>query len=197
MRLFKTLFGKSNKLKSDESDILSLVLRVTNQDSNGDRDINLSGAATLLLDINKHPFFTDINSSLKELEKELLIPTVGPPLRGFKSDMYNSCWIIFENTNNQKMVAEINSASSHIANLGLGNNMTAAIFKGTISKGTTRNQSFYWICNYRTSKFYPLAPLGNEMRDNELEMEIGNLLASMGIPLEPHENWYSLSDIPI
>ena len=148
MRLFKTLFGKSNKLKSDESDILSLVLRVTNQDSNGDRDINLSGAATLLLDINKHPFFTDINSSLKELEKELLIPTVGTPLRGFKSDMYNSCWIIFENTNNQKMVAEINSASSHIANLGLGNNMTAAIFKGTISKGTTRNQSFYWICSH-------------------------------------------------
>ena len=197
MRLFKTLFGKSNKFKSDESDILSLVLRVTNQDSNGDRDINLSGAATLLLNINEHPFFTDINSSLKELEKELLIPTVGTPLRGFKSDMYNSCWIIFENTNNQKMVAEINSASSHIANLGLGNNMTAAIFKGTISKGTTRNQSFYWICNYRTSKFYPLALLGNEMRDNELEMEIGNLLASMRIPLEPHENWYSLSDIPI
>ena len=109
MRLFKTLFGKSNKFKSDESDILSLVLRVTNQDSNGDRDINLSGAATLLLNINEHPFFTDINSSLKELEKELLIPTVGTPLRGFKSDMYNSCWIIFENTNNQEMVAEINT----------------------------------------------------------------------------------------
>ena len=192
MRLFKTLFGKSNKLKSDESDILSLVLRVTNQDSNGDRDINLSGAATLLLNINEHTFFTDINSSLKELEKELLIPTVGTPLRGFKSDMYNSFWIVFENSNNQKMVDDINSVSAHIANLGLGNNMTAAIFKGTI-----KNQSFYWICNYRTSKFYPLVPLGKEMRDNKLEMEIGNLLASMGIPLEPHENWYSLSDIPI
>ena len=192
MRLFKTLFGKSNKLKSDESDILSLVLRVTNQDSNGDRDINLSGAATLLLNINEHTFFTDINSSLKELEKELLIPTVGTPLRGFKSDMYNSFWIVFENSNNQKMVDDINSVSAHIANLGLGNNMTAAIFKGTI-----KNQLFYWICNYRTSKFYPLAPLGKEMRDNKLEMEIGNLLASMGIPLEPHENWYSLSDIPI
>ena len=192
MRLFKTLFGKSNKFKSDESDILSLVLRVTNQDSNGDRDINLSGAATLLLNINEHTFFTDINSSLKELEEELLIPTVGTPLRGFKSDMYNSFWIVFENSNNQKMVDDINSVSAHIANLGLGNNMTAAIFKGTI-----KNQLFYWICNYRTSKFYPLAPLGKEMRDNKLEIEIGNLLASMGIPLEPHENWYSLSDIPI
>jgi hypothetical protein len=192
VRLFKTLFGKSNKLKSDESDILSLVLRVTNQDSNGDRDINLSGAATLLLNINEHTFFTDINSSLKELEKELLIPTVGTPLQGLKSDMYNSFWIVFENSNNQKMVDDINSVSAHIANLGLGNNMTAAIFKGTI-----KNQSFYWICNYRTSKFYPLAPLGKEMRDNKLEMEIGTLLASMGIPLEPHENWYSLSDIPI
>ena len=137
MRLFKTLFGKSNKLKSDESDILSLVLRVTNQDSNGDRDINLSGAATLLLNINEHTFFTDINSSLKELEEELLIPTVGTPLRGFKSDMYNSFWIVFENSNNQKMVDDINSVSAHIANLGLGNNMTAAIFKGTI-----KNQLF-------------------------------------------------------
>ncbi len=90
------------------------------------------------------------------------------------------------------MVDDINSVSSHIANLGLGNNMTAAILKGTI-----KNQSFYWICNYRTSKFYPLAPLENDIRDNELEMKIGSLLASMGIPLEPHENWYSLSDIPI
>ena len=72
MRLFKTLFGKSNKLKSDESDILSLVLRVTNQDSNGDRDINLSGAATLLLNINEHTFFTDINS--REAQSSRVVP---------------------------------------------------------------------------------------------------------------------------
>jgi hypothetical protein len=192
VRLFRTLFKKSNRLGSDESDILSAILRITNQPAGGETDINLSGAATLLLNTNEHPFFTDINSSLKELEKELFISTIRTPLRGLKSDMYNSCWIIFENSNNQKMVDDINSVSSHIANLGLGNNMTAAIFKGTI-----RDQSFYWICNYRTSKFYPLAPLENSIRDNELEMKVGSLLASMGIPLEPHENWYSLSDIPI
>ncbi len=192
MRLFRTLFKNSNRLGSDESDILSTILRVTNQSTGGEKDINLSGAATLLLNTNEHPFFTDINTSLKELDKELFVSTIRTPLRGLKSDMYNSCWIIFENYNNQKMVDDINSVSSHIANLGLGNNMTAAILKGTI-----KNQSFYWICNYRTSKFYPLAPLENDIRDNELEMKIGSLLASMGIPLEPHENWYSLSDIPI
>ena len=192
MRLFKTLFKKSNSLQSDESDILSAILRITNQDANAKRDINLLGTATLLLNTTEDPFFTDINSSLKELGKELFMSTLSTPLRGLKSDIYKSCWIIFENTNNQKMVADINSVSSYIANLGLGNNMTAAIFKATI-----KNQLFYWICNYRTSKFYPLAPLANDMRDNELEMEIGNLLVSVGIPLEPHENWYSLSDIPI
>jgi len=192
VRLFRTLFKNSNRLGSDESDILSTILRVTNQSTGGEKDINLSGAATLLLNTNEHPFFTDINTSLKELDKELFVSTIRTPLRGLKSDMYNSCWIIFENYNNQKMVDDINSVSSHIANLGLGNNMTAAILKGTI-----KNQSFYWICNYRTSKFYPLAPLENDIRDNELEMKIGSLLASMGIPLEPHENWYSLSDIPI
>ena len=192
MRLFRTLFKNSNRLGSDESDIFSAILRVTNQSTGGEKDINLSGAATLLLNTNEHPFFTDINTSLKELDKELFMSTIRTPLRGLKSDMYNSCWIIFENYNNQKMVDDINSVSSHIANLGLGNNMTAAIFKGTI-----KNQTFYWICNYRTSKFYPLAPLENDIRDNELEMKIGSLLASMGIPLEPHENWYSLSDIPI
>jgi hypothetical protein len=192
VRLFKTLFKNSNRFGSDESDILSAILRVTNQSAVGEKDINLSGAATLLLNTNEHPFFTDINTSLKELDKELFMSTIRTPLRGLKSDMYNSCWIIFENYNNQKMVDDINSVSSHIANLGLGNNMTAAIFKGTI-----KNQSFYWICNYRTSKFYPLSPLENDIRDNELEMKIGSLLASMGIPLEPHENWYSLSDIPI
>ncbi|PZC43944.1 MAG: hypothetical protein DK303_000150, partial [Chloroflexi bacterium] len=173
MRLFRTLFKNSNRLGSDESDILSTILRVTNQSTGGEKDINLSGAATLLLNTNEHPFFTDINTSLKELDKELFVSTIRTPLRGLKSDMYNSCWIIFENYNNQKMVDDINSVSSHIANLGLGNNMTAAILKGTI-----KNQSFYWICNYRTSKFYPLAPLENDIRDNELEMKIGSLLAS-------------------
>ena len=192
MRLFRTLFKKPNSPEPNESDILSTVLRITNGNTNGERDINLSGAATLLLNTNDHPFFTDINSSLKELDKEFFMSKIGTPLRGLKSDTYNSYWIIFENTNNQKMVDDINAISSHIANLGLGENMTAAVFKGTI-----RNQSFYCICNYRTSKFYPLAPLEHDMRDNELEMEIGDRLASIGIPLEPHENWYSLSGVPI
>ena len=192
MRLFRTLFKNPDSPESNESDILSTVLRITNRDTNGKKDINLSGEATLLLNANDHPFFTDIKSSLKELDKELFMSTMRTPLQGLKSETYNSCWIIFESTNNQKMVDDINAISSHIANLGLGENMTAAVFKGTI-----RNQSFYCICNYRTSKFYPLVPLGYDMRDNELEMEIGDRLASIGIPLEPHENWYSLSDVPI
>ena len=73
MRLFKTLFKKSNSLQSDESDILSAILRITNQDANAKRDINLLGTATLLLNTTEHPFFTDINSSLKELDKELFM----------------------------------------------------------------------------------------------------------------------------
>ena len=102
MRLFKTLFKNSNRFGSDESDILSAILRVTNQSAVGEKDINLSGAATLLLNTNEHPFFTDINTSLKELDKELFMSTLSTSLRGLKSDIYKSCWIIFENTNNQK-----------------------------------------------------------------------------------------------
>lgn len=190
MGILKSIFGKPNNHKSDESDILSAILRLEIIDSSTSTEqISLVEKSALLLNTNESTFFENIDSSLKNIpvEQQPITSTV----KSVKSDDYNSCWIVFENPTIQKMITDINSVSSYIASLGLGNNMTAAIFK-TLFK----NKSSYGVCNYRTARFYPLVPTDDGKRDNNMEMEIGDILSSKGIPLEPYSNWYSLSDIP-
>jgi hypothetical protein len=190
MGLLKSLFGRQSKSRTSESSILSTILRIENQNSlDSGKTVILEECAALLLNTTDHPFFEDIDSSLENSAKNLV--SLKSKLSGSKSEAFNSCWILFENTFKDKMVNDINSFSTHMADLGLADNMTAAIFKSVIG-----DQITYWICNYRTSKFYPMVPIDNGGRDNDLELEFGEMSASLGIPTEPHENWYSLSDIP-
>ena len=190
MGLLKSIFGKRNKPKSDESDILSTILRVENLTfPKSTEKITFSVKSALLLNTSDDPFFENIDASLKNIHPKQ--QPITSKIISMKSGEYDSSWIVFENPIMQKMINDVNSVSSHIANLGLGSTMTAAIFKGM-----AKNEPSYWVCNYRSAKFYPLVPTDNNQRDNNLEMEIGDLLTSKGIPVEPHANWYSLSDIP-
>jgi len=188
--ILNSIFGNRNKFKSDESDILSTILNVENLAfPKSTEKITFSAKSALLLNTNDDPFFENIDASLEIIHPEQQ-PITSKTI-SIESGEYGSSWIVFENPVIQRMINDINSVSSHIANLGLGSTMTAAIFKGV-----AKNKPSYWVCNYRTAKFYPLVPTGNNQRDNNLEMEIGGLLSSKGIPVEPHANWYSLSDIP-
>ena len=190
MGLLKSIFGKRNNPKSDESDILSAIVKVENFDSrDGTEEIAISAKSALLLNKNDAPFFENVGASLKSIFPEQ--QPITSELTNIESKEYNSCWIVFENPVTQKMITDINSISSYIANLGLGSSMTAAIFKGAVN-----NKPAYWVCNYRTAKFYPLVPDDNNKRDNDMEITIGKILTSKGIPVEPYANWYSLSDIP-
>ena len=190
MGLLKNIFGRKSKAQSDESDILSAILRVEDLAFPDSTDkITVSSKSALLLNTNDDPFFKNTDASLKNILPEQ--QPITSEVANIESDEYDSCWIVFENPIMQKMINDVNSVSSHIANLGLGSTMTAAIFKGM-----AKNEPSYWVCNYRSAKFYPLVPTDNNQRDNNLEMEIGDLLTSKGIPVEPHANWYSLSDIP-
>ena len=190
MGLLKRIFRTRNKPQADESDILSAILRVEDLTFPDSTDkITVLSKSALLLNTNDDPFFKNIDASLKNILPEQ--QPITSKVTTIESNEYNSCWVIFENTVTNRMIDDINSVSSKIANLGLGNNMTAAIFKGVVENNPT-----YWVCNYRTVKFYPLVPTENDKRDNDMEIKIGEVLASQGIPLEPHMNWYSLSDIP-
>ena len=190
MGLLKSIFGKRSNPKSDESDILSTIVKVENFDSATDTEkIAILGKSALLLNTNDAPFFENVNKSLINISPEP--QPITSEVTSIESDEYNSCWIVFDNPDTKKMITDINSISSHIANLGLGSSMTAAIFKGIV-----KDKLAYWVCNYRTAKFYPLVPDDNNKRDNDMEIKIGEILISKGIPVERHANWYSLSDIP-
>ena len=74
MGLLKALFGRQSKSKTSESSILSTILRIENQNSldNG-KTVILEGCSALLLNTTDHPFFEDIDSSLENSAKNLVI----------------------------------------------------------------------------------------------------------------------------
>ena len=118
MGLLKALFGRQSKSKTSESSILSTILRIENQNSlDSGKTVILEECAALLLNTTDHPFFEDIDSSLENSAKNLV--SLKSKLSGSKSEAFNSCWILFENTFKDKMVNDINSFSTHMADLGL------------------------------------------------------------------------------
>ena len=192
MGIFKSIFGTSKTMKSvapdNESDILSSVFRLVSHPAIQTR-VSASKNAGLLLSPNDNIFFKNTS----EFVSKFIDQHDGKSLiqgRCFEDD-HGTQWIIINHPDFKKLIEIINELSKSIASKGLGSQMIAAVFKGTY-----RGKNSYWICNYRTSKFYPFVPNGEDTRNYDLEMELSSHFTQSGVPVEPPSNWYPLWNAP-
>ncbi len=192
MGFFKSIFGTSRNTKSvapnNESDILSSIFRLVSQPDTQPR-VNASNKAGLLLSPNDDVFFKNTESFVSKFidqrqEKSLVQGC-------YFEDDHGTQWIIINHPDFRNLIEVINELSKSISSEGLGSQMIAAVFKGDYN-----GENSYWICNYRTSKFYPFVPNGKDTRNYELEMELSRHFTQNGIPVEPPANWYPLWDAP-
>ena len=172
----------------NESDILSSVFRLVSHPAIQTR-VSASNNAGLLLSPNDNIFFKNTS----EFVSKFIDQHDGKSLiqgRCFEDD-HGTQWIIINHPDFKKLIEIINELSKSIASKGLGSQMIAAVFKGTY-----RGKNSYWICNYRTSKFYPFVPNGEDTRNYDLEMELSSHFTQSGVPVEPPSNWYPLWNAP-
>ena len=188
IRAIASFFRSANHSHSDKK-ILLQILNLTKEQAR-DTKLHPGSQAAILISPNDHDFFKDLNESMNERLNDLDL--YHSTVKVIEKDKHGTAWTLVTNDSFENLVADVDKISESIFMAGLGPRMIAAVFKGQFRESTV-----YWVCNYRTAKFYPFIPAGNQTRDNELEIDMGDVLIGMGIPVEPHSNWYALWDIPI
>ena len=187
MNLFKSFFGKS-KSNLDESNILLSILNLTKDTSHG-TSLHPSDTAAILLSPNDDIFFSEFSESTKNIFRSSS-NYINVKYRTHTDD-HGTMWIIFTCKQFKTLVSTIDYASAAIADQGLGDRMIAAIFKGSFE-----SHNSYWICNYRTSAFYPFIPQGDKIRFQESEIKLGNIFKKNGLRVEPQEKWFAIWEAP-
>jgi len=114
--------------------------------------------AAILLSPNTDQFFNDLDLSAKNILREISNNTL--MISRTTADDHGTQWIVLKSEDFGALVKGIDHFSTSIADKGLGSQMIAAVFKGTIE-----NKDSYWICNYRTASYYPFVPIGKRERD--------------------------------
>ncbi|MBI50796.1 MAG: hypothetical protein CL781_05640 [Chloroflexi bacterium] len=187
LRFIASFFKSSNKNQSNVN-VLLTVLNITDEQSLTE-PFNTDDKSAILLNKNDHFFFDNISSLINESPGSNTL--TNSTIEIIEEDEHSAAWLIVKNSSFEDMVMSLDHISEFIFKSGLGEKMTAAVFKSQF-----RNNAAYLICNYRTARFYPFVPKENRTRHNELEIDIGDQLTALGIPVEPHSNWYALWDIP-
>ena len=187
MNFLKSFFTKSNP-SLDGSNILLSVLNLTNPTTHG-TDISPSDTAAILISPNDDVFFSEFSRSTKDLLKNSSL--YSNIKHRTHTDHHGTIWIIFTCKQFEDLVSAVDYVSSAISDKGFGERMIAAIFKGSFE-----NHNSYWICNYRTSAFYPFIPQGKQSRLNETEIKLGDIFKKHGLKVEPQEKWFAIWEAP-
>ncbi len=184
MSLLRSILRSYKKKPKTPSEILLLVNRFANESS-----IEAGEEAAILLSPNTDQFFNDLDLSAKNILREISNNTL--MISRTTADDHGTQWIVLKSEDFGALVKGIDHFSTSIADKGLGSQMIAAVFKGTIE-----NKDSYWICNYRTASYYPFVPIGKRERDFDREIILSGIFKHHRMPVEPTENWYSLWDSP-
>ena len=153
-------------------------------------DLKALSEAAIILSPNDDDFFRDLNNSTNRVIQEI---EVSSRVTGrTATDDHGTRWIILTESDFISLVSLIDKFSMRISELNLGPRMIAAVFKGNF-----RGTKSYWICNYRTSRYYPFVPTGSNQRDYETETGIAEMFSFHGIPVESPQHWYPLWNAPL
>jgi hypothetical protein len=109
-----------------------------------------------------------------------------------KSDDYGFDWIVVHDPDLEDVVATAHTLASELTAKGFGSQLLAATFK---FDGGER--PVYWIYGFKRGAFWPFVPVGDDKRDNALELELKAKL-EQELPIEQDlTRWLALFDAPL
>jgi hypothetical protein len=109
-----------------------------------------------------------------------------------KSDEYGFDWVIVHDPDLEDLVTTVHTLASELTAKGFGAQLLAAAFKFDGGE-----HPVYWIYGFKRGTFWPFVPVGEQKRDNALELELKAKL-EQELPVEPDLTaWLALFDAPI
>jgi hypothetical protein len=109
-----------------------------------------------------------------------------------KSDEYGYDWIVIHDPDLEDLVGAAHTLASELTAQGFGEQLLAATFKFDGGE-----HPVYFIYGFKRGAFWPFVPVGDEKRDNALELELKAKLEDE-LPIEPDlTRWLALFDAPV
>lgn len=108
-----------------------------------------------------------------------------------QKDSYNYLWVVIRDPDFDDLVATVQMVSSTLIDEGFGTQLLAAVYR---FKGNT---TVYWIYSFKEGAYYPFVPLGQNQRDNALELRLKSVMESELPTVKDLTRWYPLWGMPI
>lgn len=109
-----------------------------------------------------------------------------------KSDEYGFDWMIVRDPDLEDLVTTIHALAGEMTAQGFGAQLLAAPFRFEGGE-----HPVYWIYGFKRGAFWPFVPIGDQKRDNALELELKAKLEGE-LPIEQDlTRWLALFDAPI
>ena len=188
MGLRDALFGR-NKLAEPKGDQLFALATaaVTLQTELG---LTTSGAAAIAFKPQSSGEFRSAFDDVDQLVEAVAQQSGSQVER--KSDSYGFEWLIVHDDDLEDQVTAVHAVAQELTDQGFGAQLLAApfLFKGY-------QHPVYWIYGFKRGAFWPFVPIGEQKRDNALELELKAKLESE-LPVEQDLTaWLALFDAPI
>ena len=112
----------------------------------------------------------------------------------FTTDDLGFEWAVFRADDLPTLVTNAHGVHSTLVDKGLGPRLLCSVFRFDPDKG---GDPAYLVYLAKSGTFYPFAPAANQMRNNELELQIRTFLGS-DIPVEKDlSKWMALWGLPL
>jgi len=131
--------------------------------------------------------------------------TPGPSVRDV-ADKYGYRWILVEASDIDDLVTRVHMVHSSLEDAGWSTQLLCSVFgfrpSGTGGADTTDGANsitrpMFLVYLAKQGSFYPFAPIGDEQRDNELELRVRGMIGD-DLPIEKDlARWFPLWDLPV
>jgi PspA associated protein B len=109
-----------------------------------------------------------------------------------KSDDYGFDWVIVHDPDLEDLVTSVHALAGELTAKGFGSQLLAAPFR--FEGG---DHPVYWIYGFKRGAFWPFVPVGDNKRDNAMELELKAKLDGE-LPIEQDlTHWLALFDAPV
>ena len=188
MGILGALFG-SNRLKKGKRDQY-FIIATAGLSLQTRADVRLTENAGLVFNPIEPAFFDNLESEMRQIlgksggNKDTTLEV--------HDDDYGTKWAVLHNKDFEALVATVHLVGEQITEHGFGDRLLAAVFRMDFE-----GKSTYWIYNIKRGDFYPMVLFGNQQRDKDAEIRMGQLMRQENMPLERSvDQWYALWGIP-
>jgi hypothetical protein len=188
MGLRDVLFGRKKLAEPKEDQLFALTTAAVTMET--ELGLKSAGAAAIAF---KPQSSGEFRSAFDDIDKlvDAVAQSSGSQIER-RSDEYGYDWIVVRDPDLEDLVGAAHTLASELTAQGFGSQLLAALFRFDGGE-----HPVYWIYGFKRGAFWPFVPIGDQKRDNALELELKAKLEHE-LPIEQDlTRWLALFDAPV